>query len=655
MSNSIRIIIIEDNISDANLIIHTLKQAGYSIFHKRVDQPEELKQVLHEGIWDVILSDYNLPDFSAPEALQILQSTGLDIPFIVVSGIIGEDAAVELMRAGARDYLMKDKLAKIGPVITREISEARTRQKQNRSDFLQRIRAKLLEYSTSHKPDQIRHYLLSLLCELTNSEVSYYLQKDIINSSAWNIDLVETTAQNNPTMYSGAVELHPADWETRISETKFCEMEGRLFNLQIKDRIIHIHREVFLPRKKEEKTYEFIGIANKTTPYLVEDIDSFQNLTNLYSDISEKINSSIKISQQLSQLSSLYEVETAINSRLNLNEVLEILLEQVISLFPIHAANILLWDDSKKVLEYKIGKGFLTDVLQKTRLKLGVGYAGKAAEQHEIVYIPDLLSQDNELAKSMRTKQEEFMSYYGFPLISKGQLKGVMEIFHRDQIRFDDQQISFINILAIQAANAIDKLELVGELQKINQELSQAYVATLEGWSSALDLRDKDSEDHSQRVTEMTIRLAREMGFSEQELISVRKGALLHDIGKLGIPDSILHKPGKLTPEERKTIELHPKYAYQWISPIKFLNDSIDIPYCHHEKWDGTGYPQGLKGEDIPLAARIFAIIDVWDALLSDRPYRAAWPKEKAIEYIKSLSGTQFDPKVVDKFFSLRW
>ena len=187
-------------------------------------------------------------------------------------------------------------------------------------------------------------------------------------------------------------------------------------------------------------------------------------------------------------------------------------------------------------------------------------------------------------------------------------------------------------------------------LQRSNLELTLAYDATIEGWSRALDLRDKETEGHTQRVTEMTEKLARSFGVRDAELLQIRWGALLHDIGKMGVPDGILLKPGSLTDEEWVAMKKHPDFAYEMLSPIRYLQQSLDIPYCHHEKWDGTGYPRGLKGAQIPLSARIFAVVDVWDALCSDRPYRAGWPEEKVREHIRALSGTHFDPQVVDVF-----
>ncbi len=191
------------------------------------------------------------------------------------------------------------------------------------------------------------------------------------------------------------------------------------------------------------------------------------------------------------------------------------------------------------------------------------------------------------------------------------------------------------------------------EIQRAHAELSLAYDTTLEGWSRALDLRDKETEGHTQRVTEGALRLARAMGIGEVELVHVRRGGLLHDIGKMGIPDQILHKPGPLTPKEWELMRMHTVFAYQLLSPIEYLRPALDIPYSHHEKWDGSGYPRGLQEEEIPLVARIFAVVDVWDALSSNRPYRRAWVREEVLNYIREQSGKGFDPRVVATFLEI--
>jgi HD-GYP domain-containing protein (c-di-GMP phosphodiesterase class II) len=230
---------------------------------------------------------------------------------------------------------------------------------------------------------------------------------------------------------------------------------------------------------------------------------------------------------------------------------------------------------------------------------------------------------------------------------------GVLELFHRNFLGSDSEWLEFLKTIASQAAHAIDNAVLFDRLQKSNFNLTLAYDTTIEGWSHAMDMRDRETEGHSRRVTEVTVRIAQKFGIADEELVHIRRGALLHDLGKIGIPDSILLKPGKLTDEEWKIMKHHPEYAYALLHKIDYLKPALDIPYFHHEKWDGTGYPKGLKGMEIPLAARIFAVVDVWDALRSDRPYRSAWPKEKVLEHIRSDAGTHFDPTVVETFLKL--
>jgi len=192
------------------------------------------------------------------------------------------------------------------------------------------------------------------------------------------------------------------------------------------------------------------------------------------------------------------------------------------------------------------------------------------------------------------------------------------------------------------------------QLLQMNQELNSAYDQTIEGWSQALDLRDRETEGHAQRVTGMSVRLARHLGMGEKQVGHIRRGAILHDIGKMGVPDAILLKPGPLTGKEWVLMRKHPVYAYEWLSPIEYLRPALDIPYCHHERWNGTGYPRGLEGLEIPMPARLFAIVDVWDAMNSHRPYREALPAPEVMHYIQSNRGVLFDPDLVQAFMECR-
>ena len=357
---------------------------------------------------------------------------------------------------------------------------------------------------------------------------------------------------------------------------------------------------------------------------------------------------------RLQHLQTLQRIDSAITSSLDLTLTLPLLVAEITSQTGVDAADVLLFNPHTLMLEYAAGRGFGTQTAEKLRTRLGEGFAGRAALERRIISLNDLdMSTQNLDPSFQQLRPESFAAYNGVPLIVKGQVKGVLELFKRTALPTDTEWFDFLKTLAHQAAIAIDNVELFEGVQRSNLELGLAYDATIEGWSRAMDLRDRDTEGHTLRVTEITERLARAFGMSEAEIVNIRRGALLHDIGKMGVPDSILHKPGKLTDQEWEMMHKHPQYAYDMLWPITYLRPALDIPYCHHEKWDGTGYPRGLKGEEIPLAARVFAVVDVWDALISDRPYRSAWPVERVREYIRGETGKQFDPRVVETFFRL--
>jgi putative nucleotidyltransferase with HDIG domain len=360
-----------------------------------------------------------------------------------------------------------------------------------------------------------------------------------------------------------------------------------------------------------------------------------------------------KTERALKRLDALRTIDMAINASVDLRLTLDILLEQVTTQLGVDAADVLLLVPRSQTLIYAAGRGFRSDGITRSRVRIGDALAGRIALERRIIHVPDLSESEGTECLKPVFAEEDIVAYYGVPLIAKGKIIGVLEIFHRASLEPDAEWLNFLEALAGQAAIAVDNATLFDNLQRSNFELALAYEATLEGWSRALDLRDKETEGHTQRVTELTMRLARTLGMTEDELVHVRRGALLHDIGKMGVPDSILHKHGSLTDEEWEIMRQHPVHAFELLSPIAYLRPALDIPYCHHEKWDGTGYPRGLKGEQIPLAARIFAVVDVWDALISDRPYCPAWPEEKALEYIREQAGKHFDPHIVELFLKV--
>lgn len=369
-------------------------------------------------------------------------------------------------------------------------------------------------------------------------------------------------------------------------------------------------------------------------------------------DIAQQKLAEEKADIQLRRLASLRTIDTAITGSLDLNVILTIILDQALQQLGANAADILLFNNVYW-LEHAVDRGFRTKAAKVASTSLGKGIAGRVALEHRVLHIPDVRELSGETSGLPFPAAEEFVTYYGAPLIAKGKVVGVIEIYYRSRQALEPEELSFLETLAKQAAIAVDNATLFSGLQKSNTELIMAYDSTLEGWSRALDLRDKETDGHSRRVTELTMRLAMAMGIRGSDLIHVRRGAMLHDIGKMGIPDCILLKPGPLDAEERAIMEKHPVYAFELLSSIEFLRQALSIPYCHHERWDGGGYPRRLSGEQIPLAARIFAVVDVWDALISDRPYRPAWPREKSRLHILQQAEKHFDPRVVEAFLEI--
>ncbi len=370
-------------------------------------------------------------------------------------------------------------------------------------------------------------------------------------------------------------------------------------------------------------------------------------------DITDRYQAELENKRYIRRLDALLNIDQAIMGSFDLQVTLDVILEHLCTQLAVDAVAVLSYQADLQALTFTQSRGFQTSALQTAELRLGEGYAGEVGLQREHVFVPDLNLEMGKFKKSPLFSEEDFVSYYGVPLITKGKLVGVLEIYHRSPLDPDDEWVNYLKLLAGQAAIAIDNISLFNELQRTNVNLTLAYDATIEGWAHALELKDMETEGHSRRVVKMTMDLARSMGISGEKLAHIRRGALLHDIGKMGVPDSILQKPGKLSEGEWEIMRRHPVYAYEWLSRIQYLVPALEIPYSHHERWDGTGYPRGIKGEQIPLEARIFAIIDVWDALNSDRPYRKAWPKEKALAHIKEQSGKHFDPEVVVNFLDM--
>ncbi len=358
------------------------------------------------------------------------------------------------------------------------------------------------------------------------------------------------------------------------------------------------------------------------------------------------------LERQLRHVTGLREIDQSIAASADLSVTLGMILENVRQQLEVDAATVLLLDQHTLTLRCGAARG-LTAALQDLTLRLGDGLAGRVALSRQPLLAADLRGADVPPAWRTMLEAEGLVAYSAAPVIAKGKVLGVIEVLRRQPFEPSSAWLEVFEVLTNQAAIAVDNAELLSELERSNLELRLAYDETIEGWARALDLRDRETEGHSRRVTETTVELCRALGFPPEELVEVRRGALLHDMGKMGIPDAILSKPGPLSTEEWAEMKKHPSHAVDLLSPVRFLRPALAIPQYHHEKWDGSGYPLGLRGEAIPLAARAFAVVDVYDALTSDRPYRRAWTREAAIAHLRAGAGTHFDPQVVGVFLHL--
>jgi putative nucleotidyltransferase with HDIG domain len=393
------------------------------------------------------------------------------------------------------------------------------------------------------------------------------------------------------------------------------------------------------------------GLSRSGNPIVSTAIQDITRVTQSLLMLEQSVSDQLKLKQ--SQLVALMNVGQMVNSSLGLKRVLEEVMDSLIALMRAERGFLML-RDSYGELSVRIARGIAQVNLDEEAFKVSKTIVRKVTESGEPILTTNAQN-DPRFGGQVSIAAYHLRSILCAPLKIKHDLIGVLYVENRAHAGiFQESDLALISAFADQAAVAIDSARLFEELQESHRELERAYQATLEGWVRALDLRDKETEGHTQRVTILTERLARSMGVDQESLVHIRRGALLHDIGKMGIPDAILLKPGELTEEERELIRKHPVYAYEMLSPIEFLRPALDIPYCHHERWDGTGYPRRLKGEEIPFAARIFPVVDVWDALVSNRPYRKGLPHDEVRQRIQADSGSHFDPRVVEAFMDLK-
>ena len=616
------VLIIEDSEADAQLIVRLLKKAGYDIVFDQIQNASQMRAALEKSAWDVVISDHSLPQFDSQAALRLLHETGLDIPFITVSGTMSDETAVTMMKAGAHDYLNKGNLTRLIPAIERELVQAKGRQERRRAE------AALVRSEQAHRTlfENAPVGLYRTSADGTILDVNPAMVKMFGHTERETL-LTENIADLYVDHTAKAKFRSEVEKNDNISdfEAEYRRRDGTTF--WAREQIHVVRNESGTPLFHEGSLIDITG------PKRVEE----------------------EIRQRLSELEVLYQSSIALSQLVKPRVIAQNIIDLLDQKMDWHHTTIRLYHPEDETLELlafnhpnlkgeeehrAVEERYKTIVVKK-----GQGLSGWAVQHQQVVRTGDLKNDP----RYMETFPGPQSGLY-VPIKIAQQVIGVISIESEQPNAFSESDERLTITLAAQAAIAINNAQLFDDLQRSNTGLTLAYDATIEGWSRAMDLRDRETEGHTLRVTDMTLALARTMHISESQMTNIRRGALLHDIGKMGIPDSILLKPGELTDKEWRIMRKHPQFAYEMLTPIAYLKTALDIPYGHHEKWDGTGYPRGLKGEQIPLAARIFAVVDVWDALTSDRPYRPAWTKEQALEYIKIQSGSHFDPQIVAAF-----
>ena len=626
INKPLAVLIVEDSQDDAELIVQLFKMEGYDIAFEQVETAAQMRAALERRTWDIVISDHSLPRFSSLAALSLLKETGLDIPFIAVSGTLSEETAVTMMKTGAHDYLNKGNLTRLIPAVERELAQAKVRQERRRAEAAlarsERAHRSLFEnvpvglYRTSAN---------GRILDVNPAMVKMFGYQERESMLAVNIvDLYVDRAVEE----KFKTEVENSDTISDF-EVEYRRQDGSRFWAQE-----HIH----VVRNEDGTPIFYEGsMIDITGPRRVEE----------------------EMRQRLIELEVLYQSGITLSHIVNPKVIAQKIIDLLDQKMDWHHTTIRLYHPQDETLELlafnhpnlksEEEQRVAEERFRTSIVKKGQGLSGWVVQHQQVVRTGDLKNDPRYVETFPGLRSGLYV-----PIKIAERVIGVISIESEQANAFSESDERLTITLAAQAAIAINNAQLFDDLQRSNTSLTLAYDATIQGWSHALDLRDRETEGHTQRVTNLTMELARRIGISDEQLVHVQRGSLLHDIGKMGVPDHILLKPGALTEAEWASMKQHPVFAYEMLSPIRYLKSAaLEIPYCHHEKWDGTGYPRGLKGEEIPLAARIFSIADVWDALTHDRPYRPAWMKERALEYIKEQSSKQFDPQVVEAFLGL--
>lgn len=615
----IRVLYGEHNVTDIDLTKRFLKTHAPQIEVEIVSTADEMLGRLSEDIqkdkYDALLIDYHLPGPGAIELIKKLRAQNIESPIVVITGLGSEEAAVEILKQSKTDYVVKTSgyLMRL-PVILENAHHLLMLEKEQDALRKSEARFRLLADNAVDVIFRIK---------VTSPVAIEYMSPAAEAISAYSLnelyaDPLILIRNSMDTVDPKAFVRWATNMDAPTINLPFLRKDGKKIWIELRCTLI----------KNQEGETEYIeGIGR---------------------DITQRIQADLQLREQMERINALHQIDKAITSSFDLRVTYQVLLDQLRQVLHVDAAAVLQFEAELIQYQFLTGLGFKTP---ESNLRTALRHSplpSEAIASKKTTQINLVSGQIFSPSFAEILTNEKFVKYIATPMVIKGQIKGVLEVYHKSELEPSREWISFLEALAQQAAIALDNSQNFLELQKSQSVLLQAYDDTLMGWANFLDLRDKETEGHTVRVLERTMKAAQRLGVRDEDMEHLRRGVLLHDIGKVGVPDHILNKPGPLTDEEWVIMKKHPEYAYQMLSPIGFLKQALDVPYCHHEKWDGTGYPRGLKGKEIPFTARIFTVFDVYDAITSDRIYNKGRTKESALAYLRENVGVIFDPDIID-------
>lgn len=408
---------------------------------------------------------------------------------------------------------------------------------------------------------------------------------------------------------------------------------------------------MYAPIVIDSETEGAIGIESSLYKFTESDLKLLSSMSEIISMTLTSVRLIEILRERVSWLEALHKINQKIGIEAKPQEFYEILVEETVCATNAESAALLIYNADTQRLEFRAGMGWLKDCFSQP-LQVGRGISSHVFATGKTHISPSLLN-DPLFLKSDRVIIPPGRSNICVPVVAEGAIFGVFHIALKTQGKFNKEFVELVEIIGTYAGIMIGRLQHTEALKRAENKLQTAYDETLEGWSRAIGIRDDETFMHTERVAKIASILGRECNLDAKDLENLKRGALLHDVGKIGIPDTILRKPSVLSSEERQIMQTHASFGYELLKPISYLEDALVVPYCHHERWDGTGYPRNLRGEEIPLLARIFAIADVYDAMTSNRSYRVAFSRQEALDYIKAQAGKHFDPRIVDIFLKI--